>query len=79
MKTLAKLIGSAKELDETWLAGATRIGITAGASAPEVLVTELIARLKDLGVISVRQLPGVQEQVHFPLPPGLKVKTIART
>jgi 4-hydroxy-3-methylbut-2-en-1-yl diphosphate reductase len=68
----SKLIGSAAELDESWLAGANRIGITAGASAPEVLVNALVARLKDLGVISVRQLEGVEEHVHFPLPPGLK-------
>jgi 4-hydroxy-3-methylbut-2-en-1-yl diphosphate reductase len=74
----SKLIGSAAELDESWLAGASKIGITAGASAPEVLVQELIARLKQLGVISVRQLEGVQEQVHFPLPPGLKATAVSR-
>jgi 4-hydroxy-3-methylbut-2-en-1-yl diphosphate reductase len=75
----SKLIGSAAELDETWLSGASKIGITAGASAPEVLVQELITRLKQLGVISVRQLEGVQEQVHFPLPPGLKGTAVSRT
>jgi len=67
----AHLIGSAAELDPAWLAGRQRIGITAGASAPEVLVTEVLARLKTLGVRSVRQLPGVQEDTAFPLPKGL--------
>ena len=47
------------------------MGITAGASAPEVLVTELLARLRELGVVTVRQLPGVQEDTAFPLPRGL--------
>ena len=67
----AHLIGSAAELDPGWLTGRQRIGITAGASAPEVLVTEVLARLKTLGVRSVRQLPGVQEDTAFPLPKGL--------
>ena len=67
----AHLIGSAAELDPAWLVGRQRIGITAGASAPEVLVTEVLARLKTLGVRSVRQLPGVQEDTAFPLPKGL--------
>jgi 4-hydroxy-3-methylbut-2-en-1-yl diphosphate reductase len=74
----AKLIGSAAELEASWLVGAQRIGITAGASAPEVLVQELILRLKELGVISVRQLPGVEEHVQFPLPAGLKTRALTR-
>ena len=67
----AYLIGSAAELDPAWLQGRQRVGITAGASAPEVLVTELLARLRELGVVTVRQLPGVQEDTAFPLPRGL--------
>ena len=67
----AYLIGSAAELDPAWLQGRQRVGITAGASAPEVLVTELLARLRELGVVAVRQLPGVQEDTAFPLPRGL--------
>jgi 4-hydroxy-3-methylbut-2-enyl diphosphate reductase len=67
----AYLIGSAAELDPAWLQGRQRVGITAGASAPEVLVTELLARLRELGVAAVRQLPGVQEDTAFPLPRGL--------
>lgn len=67
----ARLIGSAEQLDPALLAGRRRIGITAGASAPEVLVESLIARLKELGVKSVRSLPGIEEHVAFPLPKGL--------
>ncbi|MCM5572240.1 4-hydroxy-3-methylbut-2-enyl diphosphate reductase [Burkholderiaceae bacterium FT117] len=67
----AKLIGSAAELDPAWLAGKRRIGVTAGASAPEVLVEQLVARLRELGVGSVRALPGVEEHMTFPLPKGL--------
>ena len=55
----AYMVGSAAELNPLWLAGKQRIGVTAGASAPEVLITELIARLKSLGVQSVRKLEGI--------------------
>lgn len=65
------MIGSAAELQESWLTGKKRIGVTAGASAPEVLVDALIARLKELGVRSVSVLPGVAEHISFPLPKGL--------
>ena len=67
----ARLIGSAAELQPEWLEGKRRIGISAGASAPEVLVQRLVERLKSLGVKSVRPLDGVQETVAFPLPKGL--------
>jgi 4-hydroxy-3-methylbut-2-enyl diphosphate reductase len=67
----ARLIGSADQLDPSWLTGRKRIGVTAGASAPEVLVEAVVARLKALGVRTVRPLDGVQEQVTFPLPKGL--------
>ena len=67
----ARLIGSAAELQPEWLEGKRRIGISAGASAPEVLVQELVQRLKGVGVKSVRNLDGVQETVAFPLPKGL--------
>src|SRR5262245_11775547 len=62
------MVDSADGLKAEWLAGKRRVGITAGASAPEVLVTELIARLKALGAASVRQLEGVNESVVFTLP-----------
>ena len=72
------LIGSAAELDPAWLEGKKRVGISAGASAPEILVDELIARLQALGVKSVRPLDGVEEKMAFPLPKGLSPKVAAR-
>lgn len=67
----ARMIGSAAELDPSWLVGKQRVGVTAGASAPEVLVTELVERLRELGVQRVRPLDGVLEKMMFPLPRGL--------
>jgi 4-hydroxy-3-methylbut-2-enyl diphosphate reductase len=67
----ARLIGSADELDPAWLVGKRRIGITAGASAPEVLVQALLARLESLGVQRVQKLEGIEEHIQFPLPKGL--------
>jgi 4-hydroxy-3-methylbut-2-enyl diphosphate reductase len=64
----AYLVDSAADLRAEWVAGKRRIGITAGASAPEVLVNELIARLKELGAQSVRPLEGITESVVFTLP-----------
>ncbi|MDO4637337.1 MAG: 4-hydroxy-3-methylbut-2-enyl diphosphate reductase [Lautropia sp.] len=70
----AYLIGNAAELDPAWLEGRRRVGVSAGASAPEILVDELVARLRELGVKSVRPLDGVQENMAFPLPKGLSTK-----
>lgn len=70
----ARLIGSAAQLDASWLVGRHRIGVTAGASAPEVLVSEVVARLRELGAARVSTLPGVEEKVTFPLPRGLSPK-----
>ncbi|MEK9774692.1 MAG: 4-hydroxy-3-methylbut-2-enyl diphosphate reductase [Quisquiliibacterium sp.] len=67
----ARLIGSAEELDPAWLQGRKRIGVTAGASAPERLVAELLERLQSLGVDKVSTLPGIEEKMSFPLPKGL--------
>lgn len=67
----AYLINDADQLDPAWLAAAPRVGITAGASAPETLVQGVVDRLKSLGASSVRGLPGVQETIRFPLPKGL--------
>jgi 4-hydroxy-3-methylbut-2-enyl diphosphate reductase len=67
----AYMIDSADALDPAWIAGRPRVGVTAGASAPEVLVDEVIARLKSLGAGRVRQLEGVAENVVFPMPKGL--------
>jgi 4-hydroxy-3-methylbut-2-enyl diphosphate reductase len=67
----AYMIDNASELDPAWVAGRNVVGVTAGASAPEVLVQAVIDRLKECGVRSVRPLDGVQEAVTFPLPKGL--------
>lgn len=71
MGTPAHMIDNASQIDPQWLAGKLRIGVTAGASAPEVLVQAVIDRLKELGARSVRTLEGVEEHVTFPLPKGL--------
>jgi len=69
------MIDSADELRPEWLEGKARVGLTAGASAPEVLVQQVIDRLKTLGAISVRSMEGLTETVKFPLPKGLKLDT----
>ncbi|MRV71325.1 4-hydroxy-3-methylbut-2-enyl diphosphate reductase [Duganella sp. FT92W] len=69
--TPAYMVDNATQIDPAWLEGRVRVGVTAGASAPEVLVQAVIDRLKELGVKSVRALDGVQESVTFPLPKGL--------
>jgi 4-hydroxy-3-methylbut-2-enyl diphosphate reductase len=67
----AYMIDCADELKPEWLAGKHRIGVTAGASAPEVLVQQVIARLKALGAGEVTELEGTRETIVFPLPRGL--------
>ena len=67
----AYLVDNADALDPAWLGGRVRVGVTAGASAPELLVEALTARLRALGARSVRTLDGVEERVTFPLPKGL--------
>ncbi|KQV54145.1 MULTISPECIES: 4-hydroxy-3-methylbut-2-enyl diphosphate reductase [unclassified Duganella] len=69
--TPAYMVDNAAQIDPAWLAGKLRVGVTAGASAPEVLVDAVINRLKELGAKSVRTLDGVEEAVTFPLPKGL--------
>lgn len=68
----AYLIDRAENIDPAWLQAQPRIGVTAGASAPEVLVEEVIARLHELGAGRVQNLDGVVEDVKFPLPSGLR-------
>lgn len=68
----AYLIDNAAGIKPTWLEGKRRIGVTAGASAPEILVAEVIARLKELSQGAVRDLDGVPEKVTFPLPRELQ-------
>jgi 4-hydroxy-3-methylbut-2-enyl diphosphate reductase len=67
------MIDSADELKNEWFEGKHRVGLTAGASAPEVLVQDVIARLRALGATSIRKLDGVTETIKFPLPKGLKL------
>ncbi|HEY8609200.1 MAG TPA: 4-hydroxy-3-methylbut-2-enyl diphosphate reductase [Noviherbaspirillum sp.] len=69
--TPAHMVDNAGQIDPAWITGKHRVGVTAGASAPEVLVQAVIDRLKALGVSSVRALPGVEENVTFPMPKGL--------
>lgn len=73
----AYMIDSAEDLQPGWFEGAVRVGLTAGASAPDLLVQQVIARLRELGALSVRKLAGVVETVHFPLPKGLGDKAMA--
>jgi 4-hydroxy-3-methylbut-2-en-1-yl diphosphate reductase len=68
MGAQAYMVDRAADLRPEWIAGKRRVGVTAGASAPQVLVDELIARLKELGAASVRQLDGITERVVFTLP-----------
>jgi 4-hydroxy-3-methylbut-2-enyl diphosphate reductase len=67
----AHMIDNASELRPEWLQGRKRVGVSAGASAPEVLVLEVIARLQELGAKRVTQMTGKEEGVTFPLPRGL--------
>jgi 4-hydroxy-3-methylbut-2-enyl diphosphate reductase len=67
----AYMVDNANEIDPQWVAGKNRVGLTAGASAPEVLVRAVVERLNQLGISSVADLDGVQEKVGFPLPKGL--------
>ncbi|KKW67192.1 4-hydroxy-3-methylbut-2-enyl diphosphate reductase [Lampropedia cohaerens] len=69
------MVDDASELRPEWFDNRQIVGLTAGASAPEVLVQQVIARLRELGAVSVRKMDGVQETMHFPLPKGLKLDT----
>jgi 4-hydroxy-3-methylbut-2-enyl diphosphate reductase len=71
MGARAYMVDTAADLRAEWLAGKRRVGVTAGASAPEVLVDQVIARLRELGASRVRALEGITEKVVFPLPRGL--------
>ncbi|OYQ42724.1 4-hydroxy-3-methylbut-2-enyl diphosphate reductase [Rhodoferax sp. TH121] len=71
--TESYMVDSAAELQAAWFEGKQRVGLTAGASAPEVLVKAVIDRIKALGAVSVRKMDGIEETVKFPLPKGLKL------
>ena len=67
----AYMVDNASELKPEWLAGKSRVGVTAGASAPEILVKDLIERLKSLGADRVSNVEGIEERDTFPLPKSL--------
>ena len=75
--TESYMVDSADELRPEWFEGKTRVGLTAGASAPEILVKQVIDRIKSLGAVSVRKMNGIEETVKFPLPKGLKLAPAA--
>jgi 4-hydroxy-3-methylbut-2-enyl diphosphate reductase len=76
----AYMIDNANDIDPTWFANRPKIGVTAGASAPEVLVQSILTRIKELGASTVTVLDGVEESINFPLPKGLKgLQSIAVT
>jgi 4-hydroxy-3-methylbut-2-enyl diphosphate reductase len=69
----AYMVDDAGELERAWFDGARRVGVTAGASAPEVLVRAVVERLRGWGAQGVRTLEGAEETVQFPLPKGLRL------
>jgi 4-hydroxy-3-methylbut-2-enyl diphosphate reductase len=69
----AYMVDNADELQPQWLEGKKRVGLTAGASAPEVLVQAVIEKVRAQGVVAVRKMDGIEETVKFPLPKGLKL------
>lgn len=74
----AYLIDGAEEIDPQWLAGKERVAVTAGASAPELLVEQVVERLRDLGAQDVREMSGVREDVVFALPKSLTAAAAGR-
>ncbi len=74
---LAYLIDGAEDIKPEWLANSKRIGVTAGASAPEGLVTDVIEQLLRLGFNSVKEIEGVAENMEFALPKELRIRTVA--
>jgi 4-hydroxy-3-methylbut-2-en-1-yl diphosphate reductase len=71
----AYMVDNAAELKPEWVAGRGVVGVTAGASAPEVLVRQVVEKLKGMGADSVEDLSGISEKVVFPLPKGLAATT----
>jgi 4-hydroxy-3-methylbut-2-enyl diphosphate reductase len=70
----AHMVDDARDVRPDWVHGKRRIGVTAGASAPELLVAQVVARLRELGAAHVTELSGAIERVVFPLPKGLGSK-----
>ncbi|MEO6407576.1 MAG: 4-hydroxy-3-methylbut-2-enyl diphosphate reductase [Burkholderiaceae bacterium] len=76
--TDAYMVDAPEDLRPQWFEGKRSVGLTAGASAPDILVQRVIERLRALGAVSLRRLPGVEETTHFPLPMGLGDKSMGR-
>lgn len=74
--TPAHLIDGPEELDPSWFKGVNAVGITAGASAPEILVEHIIEKLQEMGATEIQSIDGVKENVQFPLPKGLWKKDL---
>jgi 4-hydroxy-3-methylbut-2-enyl diphosphate reductase len=75
--TVAHMVEGAGDLQPAWFDGRPRVGLTAGASAPDILVQQVIARLRELGATAIRKLDGVVESVKFPLPRGLGERSMS--
>ncbi len=75
--TPAYMVEGAQDLQPQWFEGGRRVGLTAGASAPDVLVQQVIKALRGLGATTIRRMEGVTENVHFPLPRGLGDRSMA--
>jgi 4-hydroxy-3-methylbut-2-enyl diphosphate reductase len=67
------MVDTPEQVKPEWVAGKRRVGLTAGASAPEELAQSIVDRLKALGARNVRPLEGIQENMSFPLPRGLQI------
>lgn len=76
MGVTAKLIDDANDIEVSWLNNVKVIGLTAGASAPEVLVQSVISRLKELGVDEVEELEGCEENTVFEVPKELRINKV---
>ncbi|HEY5582037.1 MAG TPA: 4-hydroxy-3-methylbut-2-enyl diphosphate reductase [Rhodoferax sp.] len=74
LSTESHMVDGPDELQAQWFEGRQHVGLTAGASAPDILVRQVIDRIKALGAVSVRTMDGLPETVKFPLPKGLKLK-----
>ena len=74
----AYMVDGPDDLQEAWIAGKHRVGVTAGASAPELLVRQVVDRLEALGASSVSELPGTVESIVFPMPRGLAAGTAGK-
>jgi 4-hydroxy-3-methylbut-2-enyl diphosphate reductase len=73
------MVEGAADIQRGWFEGRRRVGLTAGASAPDVLVQAVIDRLREFGAVSIRKMDGVVENVVFPLPRGLGDRSMAQS